>query len=204
MPDKSICNISTLDNEDNNLSIVNFVYETDFSSLSHIFFTTNYQLHIVTKGSALLNDGKAVRRLQTGSIFMSFPLIPYEISDEDNFQYMYITFNGSEAPFITEKASLSPQSSVLNGYEGLISFWKRSILMVNSVNLEMLSQSVLLYTLSVICADSALKATVPDTVIKMKSYIDNNFCNEGFSLEKLAEQAETKHSIGIYYIAVNL
>ena len=77
---------------------------------------------------------------------------------------------------------------MLEGYGFLESFWRHALDIATQNNLDMLSESVLLYTLSTISnqvqKEEKLSVTA-DNLLKIKKYIDDNFTLPDMSLEKI-------------------
>ena len=187
---ESICKFIPAKDYSNSIKTINFVYETEFHKFSQPFFYSVFHIHLVTKGSANLKINSSEYNLKTGCIFFAFPASLYEISASDNFEYMYISFMGSEASSLLEKLDINISSPVYCGFNALIDFWTGSITRINQQNITILTESVLLYTLSFFNSSPIQKQTKIHTENLFElivDYIDNHYRENDISLKKLAD-----------------
>lgn len=170
------------------LKTVHFVYETEFKKMSQPFIFPIYYMHLVTKGSGRMKLLEKVFELREGTLFFAFPGIPYEIEGSDDLTYMYISFMGLRANEIMHELKIEPQSAAIDGFEGEISFWKNAIQRINQKNANVLTESVLLYTLSYISGEGGEASFKSNNVVEnIISYIDNNYMDPDLSLKKIAD-----------------
>ena len=76
-----------------------------------------------------------------------------------------------------ERLKITKTSPYYENYNDLLPFWTDSLLKARTVNIDILSESVLLYTLSTIgndIIDENKKNENSNIVLKMKKYIDDN------------------------------
>lgn len=186
----SICRFIPAKTEDRSLETVYFVYETEFSKLKQPFRHATYSLKLVTRGNAQLHlDGHSYP-LRRGALTLIPPSVKYTVDGDEDYAYMYITFTGSRAAGLYETFKGGGDSPVLYGYEWLIEFWQNCIRRVVHSNASILTESVLLYTMSFLHAEQN-GVDVPDkskTVFdSMLSYIKNHFNDPDLSLRKIAD-----------------
>ena len=188
---ESICVYMPSKNYTCDIRPVHFVYETEFHKLNQPFFYSIYYLHIVTNGSGTLKVHSNTYSLKKGDIFFALPACLYSIEADSDFEYIYISFMGTGAKTLTESFNISYLSPVYHGFEHLIDFWQDSIKRVNQKNINVLTESVLLYTLSFLMADEAAdkrKTTDENLIEKIVGYIDVHYHEPDLSLNKLAQQ----------------
>ena len=185
----SICRFMPPKDHGGNIKTVRFVFETDFCKLPQPFIHPVYLLHIVTGGHGTMKLIDKQYDLGVGSLYFAFPGCPFEIEATDDFEYMYVSFMGTGAAVLMNNLGISLESPVYHGYVELISFWKDSIRRINQLNSNILSESVLLYTLSFINGESpetALKANSENTLSTIVDYVNNHYCDGDISLKKIA------------------
>lgn len=186
---ESICEFMHAKDYNLNIKAVTFVYETKFHTLQQPFFYSLYRIHLVTGGTALLKTGSDSFKLKKGDIFFAFPASFYEISASEDFAYLYINFMGIGVPSLLEDLAITTQEPVYHGFEHLIDFWRNALWRINKVNSNILTESVLLYTLSFMGAvpDTEAEKKANDTVFEaILVYIDEHYRDSDISLKKIA------------------
>lgn len=187
---ESICRIISPNQHGSGLTVVNFVYETQHSSLKQPFFGTLYKIMIITKGSCeIRSDSGDEYSASEGDIFIFFPKVSYYVKGSEDFLYIYVSFNGSEASSLLANAGVFINKPLFKNYNHLLGFWKRAIWRTNSSNACFVAESVLFYTLSFFCVGDAENGSVEsedvfDTIIE---YVDNNYFDPALSLKKLGQ-----------------
>lgn len=185
---RSICNFIPAKNVADELKTVHFVYETEFEKMKQPFIYPIYYLHLVTRGSGTLKLGTSEYKLKSGSLYFAFPGVPYTVRSEGDFAYMYISFMGVKAAAMLDDMKISAEAPVYNAPSELIPLWWRSIQRVNGKNANVLTESVLLHTLSYISdGDEAEKTKCESVVENIISYVDNNYADSTISLKKIAD-----------------
>jgi len=184
----SICNFIPAKNVANELKTVHFVYESEFEKMKQPFIHPIYYIHLVTRGEGVLVIGEKEHALKPGSLYFAFPGIPYAIRAESDFAYMYISFMGKEAGALLSKIGVTAAEPVYETPSELLPFWWRSIQRINSKNANLLTESVLLNTLSYISNDGDESKTKSESVIdSIICYVDNNYTDQEMSLKKIAD-----------------
>ena len=186
---ESICQFMPEKKYRGDIKTIHFVYETEFHTFNQPFFYSIFRLHLVTKGTAVLKIHDKTYDLKKGSLFFTFPASLYEIKASEDFEYYYISFMGSGSSALLEELGINILTPVYQGFEHLISFWEHSIKKINKTNITILTESVLLYTLSFInneVPDSQQKSN--DNIFEMLvDYIDNHYKDYDLSLKKLSD-----------------
>ena len=103
---------------------------------------------------------------------------------------MYISFCGEGAGELLQHCGIRKENFVFSGFDRLIEFWQNCIRRINHVNANMLTESVLYYTLSFFHPDET-RFLPPDrnthVFDSILTYIDNNFSDPDLSLRKIAD-----------------
>lgn len=170
------------------LKTVHFVLETEFKKMRQPFIFPIYYMHLITKGSGVLRALGRSYEIAQGSLFFAFPGVPYEIDGSDDLTYMYISYMGLRAADLMSQINASPSSPVVQGFERQIPFWKNAIQRINQKNANVLTESVLLYTLSYFSGeDDGICLKSNNLIENVTSYIDNNYSDPDLSLKKIAD-----------------
>ena len=161
-----------------------FVYEKN-APQEPAFRTNDFNtIYFVTQGAGTLATEQGKKRINAGKIFFTFKQIPYKIQNTDNIQYMYITFDGSRAEDLFAHFGITPLNCVFDGYEGLVAFWESSIIKASEKNLDLISESVLYYTLGeMVPSQSTGEQLLLSEIVK---YVDENFMDGKLNLTAIA------------------
>jgi YesN/AraC family two-component response regulator len=118
------------------------------------------------------------------------PSSKYTVEGDADFAYMYITFTGERAFRLAEPFSLEAGGPAFYDFEWLIEFWQSCIRRVTAKNASMLTESVLLYTLSFLHVEKD-GLDMPDkskTIFdNMLVYVKNHFADADLSLRKISD-----------------
>lgn len=185
----SICRFIPVKDYSDSIKTVHFVYETEFRKMKQPFCHPIYYLHLVTRGNAVLTvDGRKFD-LYRGCVFFSFPTDPYEISGSDDFEYVYISFMGVCVTRIFSNLGISVQSPVFYNFQNIIDFWFDSIRRLDSANSNLLTECVLLYTLSYIHGNEHENDENRNNKTEFElilEYVDKHYTDQDISLKKIA------------------
>lgn len=187
----SICRFMSSKNEEAAIKTVRFVYETECHTLTQPFVHPIYVLHTVTQGTAVLKMGEGEYHLKRGDIFFAFPAYPYYLRASDDFEYIYISFMGSGATSFLSRCKITPENPYYDNLGFLTTMFESSIRRVTSHNANMLTESVLYYTLSHLdCEESEDEGDgqrgadgVFNAII---NYVDHHYRENDISLSRLA------------------
>lgn len=170
------------------LKTVHFVLETEFKKMRQPFIYPIYYMFLVTRGEGKLRVLGRSFDISQGSLYFAFPGVPYEIDGSDDLTYMYISYMGLRAADLMSQTGASPTSPVIQGFDVQIPFWKSSIQRITQKNANVLTESVLLYTLSYLSGNDDEVCLKSNNLIEnITSYIDNNYGDPDLSLKKIAD-----------------
>lgn len=186
----SICRFLPPKSVAGSIKTVHFVYETDFVSMKQPFIRPIYYLHLVTSGEAVLKFSGKELPLKEGTLFFFFSGVPYEIEGDENFRYTYISFMGVNMPEFLSGLGITLENSVFQGYSHLTELWLSSIIRVNSVNANILTESVLLNTLSYISdktENSDANKNSENLLSVIVDYVDTHYREKDITLRSVAD-----------------
>lgn len=183
----SICNFIPVKRA-GDLKTVHFVFETEFKKMRQPFIYPIYYMHLVTRGEGRVKILGKCFDISKGTIFFAFPGVHYEIEGSDDLTYIYISYMGLRAAELMSEMKVSPSSPVRQGFEEHISFWKDAIQRITQKNANVLTESVLLYTLSYLTEDDNADISKKGNLVEsITYYIDNNYTDPELSLKKIAD-----------------
>ena len=186
---ESICRFIPTKDYAFDLKTVHFVYETEHPSLPQPFLRPIYYLFLVTDGTATLNMEGQEHTVTVGDLFFSYPACPYTLVSEGNFRYLYISFYGSCVRKVFEQLGISRVKPVYRGFDKVSEFWFSAISHLNTSNADLLTESVLLYTLSFISEKREGAELKPNknTMFEMVlEYVDNHYREPSLTLGHVA------------------
>lgn len=187
---ESICRFIPKKKYENDLKVIHFVYETEHSRLKQPFLRPFYYIYLITEGNAKLTISGREYDLCVGDIVLTVPGATYRMDGSENFRYLYLSFAGScVRDFLTE-LKVEPSDVVFHGYERITEFWFSAISRVTPSKASYISESVILYTLSLLGEDedSATKRTTDSSRFEMiLNYVNENYRDPSLTLCKVAD-----------------
>ncbi len=188
---ENICHFIPYRRDNNSLQTVHFVLETKIINMEKPRTESLFKMYCVVRGKGLLHTAGNVHKLSVGDIFFTFPARDFRIEGEKGFAYMYISFFGVKADMIFDKFGINYKNCVFSGFYELADLWKNAI-GVKADPLGTVSEGVLLYTFGILGARLQDKQrrceTGAGSFNVIKKYIDDNFSDEDFSLQKMANE----------------
>lgn len=187
--ENSICEIIPQKKHNNNLKIISFVYETNHKRLKQPERHSTYHMYVVTNGIAVLKKTEREYSLSAGSVFLTFPGEFYDLCGNENFRYAYINFSGDSVAEILADLAIFKSTPVCNGFDELLDFWLTAFSKINPANATVLTEGILMYTLSLINTRNILAKPMPNDANiyhMIVDYIDNNFSIATLSLTMVA------------------
>ena len=174
------------------VQVLNFVYETKRTDNFEMKISAVYRAHLVTGGRATVQCGSMRREVGQGDLFFIFPSVPYMIEGDADFAYMYISFIGIRANQLLDRLGINGRAFVFPQLEKIEPFWREGIAAADGL-IDLAGESVLLYTLMKIGEregerESAQTAAQESKFLLVKKYIDDNFSDSAFSLDRVAAE----------------
>ena len=183
--DQNICKFVTV-TENHGITPHHFVLEKIAANTEQVRVCPLHAVYLVTGGTGTLITETGRVELRAGNIFFTFKQIPFNICNNGQLKYMYISFDGNRSEELFARFGICTANCVFEGYEGLTAFWESSLAKASEKNLDLISESVLLYTLGEMapCAVDAKRYLLGDIV----NFIGENFKNSELNLSAVAAQ----------------
>lgn len=184
---KDICNFIPPKNSSANIEYYHFVCETCLKKLRQPFVHPNFYAHLAFKGNAVLKTEGKEYPLSPGTLFFTFPYQPFEIKKDNDFTYLYISFNGAGACELLENLNINKDNCIFSDFIHILDFWMSSVRRINPSNANTLTESILLYSLSYINSSGEHDFKAEDRFENIIKYINNNFSDPNMSIAKVAD-----------------
>ena len=192
--DGNICKFVPV-REGTDVRVLNFVYEKNPEVLAMHRVQSHAGLYLVVQGEGTLHINGGHFPLHSGAIFLTFPLQQYYIEQRSGLEYMYITFVGQRMLAIAERVGLTEQSNMRTATEELIPFWKSALHNSTPENIDLVAESVLMYSLAQLTpemhqrhANDISKHKNISVARRIREYADAHYCDTSLTLSSLAEQ----------------
>ena len=183
MRNENICKFITSRNTEQ-LQTVNFIYEQHAPRMGQMRSQNVNVLYLAAEGEGLYRCGNEVRKITAGTVFFSFADIPFCIENTAQLKYYYIAFYGGRAGDLFQRFGITPRHAVFKGYEGLIPFWQESLIRAKEENIDILSESVLLYTFSRLEKPEKQRLDLISTIL---TYLEAHFTEPDLTLAAIAQ-----------------
>lgn len=186
----NICKFIPVSSTADIIQTLNFVQETKIHAPVEERLAV-YRVHYVTGGHGSIRCGGVEKSLCAGDVFFAFPAVPFVLDGDAEFHYMYISYIGIRANSVMERLGICSRNFVFPDFGELAPLWTRGI-SLNCDLLDLMSESVLLYTLAQIGErayvppDRTETAKSAETFLMIKKYIDEHFSDSTLSLEQIA------------------
>ncbi len=183
MKKENICKFAN-DGDLRALRAVNFVYESEAASSDCFQFRSNHMMCLVAEGTGKLHTEKGSYELLPGCLFFTFLGKAFRIENRAGLVYMYISFAGERAEELFSRFGISTYSCCFTGYEELLPLWMDRLVRADTLNIDLLAESVLLYSFAKLRYSATEKKSVLEQVLK---YIDENYRDPELSLARVAK-----------------
>ena len=168
------------------IQTVHFVYETELHKLKQPFIRPIYYVNLVTKGNGTLRFRDKEYPIRKDTLFFMFPQEAYYIDGSEDFEYIYISFSGKSAFSLIQSHRTD---GVYHNFSHT-ALWEDAIRRITTYNANILTESVLYYTLALIQDNQpdAIPEDKDDLFSSVKGYIDIHYREQDMSLDKLSRE----------------
>lgn len=190
MAEKNICKFNIPRDDSENISILNFVYETESTQTPHFTVQSLFRMHIVTSGNGQINTLDRSTPIEEGDLFVTFPSTNYCITGNENLEYEYISFVGLRAYKLLDRAGISKQDYIKKGMTDLLPIWKTLINESNAHNIDLIAESLLLYSIGLMTTerDDEGLSNSETFALWLKKRADDDFGDPTLSLSSASRE----------------
>ena len=181
--DRNICKF-IMTGSSEKIIVHNFIYETNKETACFPHKNICYCAYL-----AISNDGFFVINgkeypVKKGSLYFTFPGDTVSVKDTESPEYMYISFEGGRVSELFFRFGITGSERIFSSNESLIPFWKENITRADSQNIDLVSESVLLYTFSRLVN---ARSSTDDSILKLIKFVEDNFHDSRLTLSSAAE-----------------
>lgn len=173
----------------NEINLISFVYER-LALTTEMKMTAVYSAVLVTSGSGILHTAQKGFKLCRGDIFFKLPARQYAIENCGELNYIYISYEGIRSRELLERMHFDEKSPVYHGFDKLIPFWEEAVETVADFNIDLRTESVLLYTVSCICFRFSGEGDDRNSrsgMLYIKQYVDEHFTDCTLTLQSVSD-----------------
>ncbi len=184
MKNSNICKFNQIRSGD--LICENFIYESE-DAQKETLTAKNFVMNLVCEGKGTFTCGKDSFEVFEGDIFFVLKGENFSVSSagDEKFSYMYISFNGRRAYEYIERFGIGEDYRAFCGYGFLVPFWKESLDIAREDNIDLLSESVLVYSFARMTSEKKDKS---DLISRMIELTNEYFTDSAFSISVLADE----------------
>ena len=184
MKTKNICKFVSSD-VSSQLIPTQFILETDPKVMCNSEPKPVHRMVLVTGQSGTLNLNRDSYCCSVGDIIMLFENEIYFFEGKIGFQYMYIDFKGPRSHELFRRFGINDSNRIFSGNDGLIPLWMESLARSLKENIDIVSESILLYTFSRLSCNHEKSDNCISKIIEIT---EENFSDPTLSIGAIAEQ----------------
>ncbi len=184
MKTNNICKF-TQEKTHDELIVSCFVLETNNAVMREKTLLSENIAMIITKSSGVCYFDETPLNFAVGDLLFGFSDESYRIEPKDNCEYVYVKFSGGRAKELFKRFNVQKNNRLFSGQDGLIPFWKESLLRADKQTIDLAAESILLYTFSKLKISERNKQTIAFTVIDI---VEENFTDAELSLSSIAKE----------------
>lgn len=184
MSSKNICKFIT-PSIPYTLSISCFVLESDPAIMRAPSTLPDHRLILVLQGEGVLTLDSSTLRVRAGSLVLAMRGEVMSIVPSDDFNYIYIAFDGARADELFRRFAISPFNRHFDGYDGLIPLWRDSLSRADEQTVDLAAEGMLLYTFSRISIKASEQGELISRVIAIS---EEGFADPDLTITAIADE----------------
>ena len=185
MNNKNICKFPVSVFSGNPLSISCFVKETDIDIMSRPSKLTQNRMLLVIEGEGTLLVENSPFKLKRGTLLFCFEEESVSLKEGKNLTYMYISFSGMRANELLRQFHVNYLSRIFEDFDGLIPLWQESLFRASDETVELVAESILLYSFSRLYDSARMDNGLLGKIIELT---EQNFKDPDLSIATIAEE----------------
>lgn len=154
--------------------IFNFVYEKKHAAMKKHVTLAASKLCLVSRGEPTFYCDGMPTKCSAGSIIFIFEGEESYVEPDDKTEYLYITFRGTRYDELFRRFSVNRSNRCFSGFDGLIPMWSESLSRAIDDNIDLVAESMLIYTLSRLTGVSGSEKDLIEQVVRLseQNYMD--------------------------------
>ena len=185
MKNDNICKFPASVFDGNGMSVLCFVRETDTDIMQRHLKLSSDRIVFCIEGEGTLCVDGADFSLKKGALLFCFSDETVFLKKSDNITYMYIDFSGARAEELLRRFDITSFSRAYDGFDGLIPLWSESLFRASDKTVELVAESILLYTLSRLFDEKGSENGLIGQIIHIT---EKNFKKPELSISSIAQE----------------
>lgn len=184
MKNNNICKF-TIPGQSVSLSVSCFVFERDLNVIHKKAILAAHRIILVTKGEGVFFFGETKIPFAAGNMIFGFRGESLYAETEEDCEYMYINFDGDRADELFRRFNIRNINRCFSGFDGLIPLWMESLSRADEQTIDLVSESILLYSFSRLIGCSVQRDNLINKLIEL---LEENFRDCDLSIESVARE----------------
>ena len=184
MPTKNICKFTTPD-VNSQLIPLNFILESDPQSMKKTEPEPTCRMVLIARQEGTFTLDNRYYSCSAGDIILFFENETYFFEGKANFQYMYIDFKGLRSHELLHRFGINESNRLFSGFDGLIPLWMEGLSRATVDNIDLIAESIVLYTFSKFTNKTPTANKCIDKIIELTK---EDFSNPQLSISFIAKQ----------------
>lgn len=166
MNGKNICKFVP-EYESERIEVFQFIYETNQEMIKNVTRLNKHRLFLIKKGKGFFVAEDIKYSFNIGSLIIGFRGEDIVFVPDNECEYLYIDFSGARAETLFRRFGINKVSRVIDGFDGLLPLWQDSLYKASEANLDLVSESILLYTFSRLSMNSDERNEIINSIIEI-------------------------------------
>lgn len=184
MKNKNICKFIPA-KEAEILEIKCFILESNTQTMSQKITLDSHKVILVKQGEIDFYFNNEKYTACAGMLVFGFEGEIFSAIGKDDCEYMYINFCKSRSETLFRRFGINKINRVFTNFDGLIPLWHESLSRANEENIDLASESILLYTFSRIISQGADKNNLVNKIVEIT---EENFIDAKLSINTIAKE----------------
>ena len=183
MQNKNVCKI-IMSSYSEPLTVSLYVKETSLTVLKQPYPLKQHRIMLITQGEGEFEFSAYKEKFKQGDILFGFKNETVILTEGKDVTCLYIEFEGTRADELIKRFGISPLARKKEGYDGLVPLWEESLLRASENNVDLATESVLLYTFSRFTESTNENNTLVEQIVKLT---EENFSTFSLSISEISK-----------------
>ncbi len=166
------------------LKTINFIFEHDPHVLAKEHIVCTHRIYLIFAGKGTFYFDREPTAVSAGKMVFGFAGESFRVQSDD-LEYFYISFEGQRAQELFRRFGVTTFNRIFAGHEGMLPFWQENISRATAENIDLISESVLMYAFSRL---NCVREPAGNVAFMMTTYAEENYADSERSLRTLAEE----------------
>jgi len=162
-----------------------FILETEPETMGNPVLNPTHRMVLITQQSGRLHIDHCSYPCSAGNVVILFENEVYFFEGDVGFQYMYIDFRGLRSQELFRRFGINASNRMFSGLDGLIPLWMESLSRASSNNIDLVAESILLYTFSKLNREYSKSDSCVNQIIEIT---EEDFSDSRLSISFIAAQ----------------